>query len=557
MTYDLRREHWIPWRRRSGYVEWGTPALLVDRLEDDPVVAIAAPRPDFDGALQEFMIGLLSLALQPEDEDEWLARWRTPPATEELQAALDALPPAFDLDGDGPRFFQDFSGEELATVKLGTIEQMLIDAPGEQTERLNKDLFVKVGRVERLGRPAAAMALLTLQTYAPTGGQGYRTSLRGGGPLTTIVDPRVDAAGAWRAHEQPLWRKLWANAVTRTQWQSSGVMDGPQDVFPWLAPTRVSDPKRGRATTPGDAHPLQAFFGLPRRLRLEFSGPGRCDLTGRDDEETVIAFRTCNYGVQYSGWQHPLTPYYYDKRNDAWLPVHGQPDGVGWRDWLGITMRTPEAGTRKPAAVVAHFNERGRRIGTPVVRLHAFGYDVDNMKARGWIDANLPAFVVTDPERQRLLADTAGRLTNGTGIAAAALISAVKDAYFDRPNDAPGDLSQVKAELWGATGSAFFDIMRRITAADADVDLANEECLAFSTMLKRHVESIFDRWCTEDGIASDAMRRLVTARYNLVATLRGYSKLGKKLFMELRIPTPSDVRVARDARPHSYKEAKT
>src|SRR6478609_8249227 len=114
MSYDLRRENWIPWRRRSGSLEWGVPALVADLSGEDPVVAVAAPRPDFGGAIEEFLIGLLTIALQPEDERAWLEHWRQPPAPAELQHALDALPSAFDLDGDGPRAFQDLAASDLA-----------------------------------------------------------------------------------------------------------------------------------------------------------------------------------------------------------------------------------------------------------------------------------------------------------------------------------------------------------------------------------------------------------------------------------------------------------
>lgn len=336
MSYDLRDAPWIPWRRRSGVVDWGPPSALTDRIVEDPVVALAAPRPDFDGALQEFLIGLLTVALQPADEDQWEEHWHAPPSSDDLSMALEALPSAFDLDGGGARFFQDLSADELEHAKKVPIDQLLIDAAGEQTQLLNKDLFVKRERVARIGRPAAAMALLTMQTYAPSGGQGHRTSLRGGGPLTTLVDPRVDLTGAPHAHDLPLWRKLWANVETKTQWAAR--MPHPQaldTVFPWLGPTRVSDPKSGAPTRPPDVHPLQAYFGLPRRIRLEFSSAGRCDLTGLDDDQTVVGFRMRTYGSQYVGWRHPLSPHYRAKAKGELLPLHGQPNGIGWRDWGG------------------------------------------------------------------------------------------------------------------------------------------------------------------------------------------------------------------------------
>ena len=52
MTYDLRHERWIPWRRRSGTVEWGPPWLLTDGIAgDDPIVALVATSPPPSGEL--------------------------------------------------------------------------------------------------------------------------------------------------------------------------------------------------------------------------------------------------------------------------------------------------------------------------------------------------------------------------------------------------------------------------------------------------------------------------------------------------------------------------
>lgn len=539
-------------------------SLLVDGVGgDNPVVGLAAPRPDIDGALQEFLIGLLTVALPPADEAEWRRLWEDPPSADTLQTALDVLPPAFDLDGDSPRFFQDYSGGDFADVEPGPIEQILIDAPGDQTLKLNKDLFVKRGRVERLGRPAAAMALLTLQTYAPSGGQGHRTSLRGGGPLTTLVDPRVDGAGRSLAHDQPLWYKLWANVETNAQWTSrapAGSPASPAAIFPWLAPTRTSNQKKGgKATSANDAHPLQAYFGLPRRIRLEFGDAGRCDLTGIDDERTVTGFRMRNYGVQYVGWKHPLSPRYRTKDTEPWLPVHGQPGGVGWRDWLSLSLIAPEGGLREPASSVAAFNRRGVALDIVNPRLHAFGYDMDNMKARGWTEALLPAFAV-DERRQALVYSTAFGLADATGMAASALLGAVKAALFQSPDDASGDLGQVRLDLWVATERTFYDDMSAIVAAelaeDAADDLAGERRRAFADVLRDRAMEVFDRWCPAVGLAPAALRRRVTARYNLLSTLRGYSSFGEKIFASLGIAAPGGGKAARKAtRTRSRKEA--
>jgi CRISPR system Cascade subunit CasA len=566
---DLRTHPWIPWLRRDLQVEWESVAHLVDGVTgDNPIVGIASPRPDFDGALQEFLIGLMSAAFAPGDDDAWFALWQDPPTPQELTAALLKLPQAFELDGEGPRFLQDLAARELADQEVLAIDRLLIDSPGDQGIRLNTDLFVKRGRIEQLGRPAAALALLAMQTYAPSGGQGHRTSLRGGGPLTTLIDPRVDEAARFRGHEQSLWRKLWANVETGEQLAnraSSRTPSTAERIFPWLAPTRTSNTKSGgKSTTPGDAHPLQAYFGLPRRIRLEFGDAGQCDLTGRHDERTVIGLRMLNYGVEYRSWRHPLSPYRRSKASDdEWIPVHGQPGGIGWRDWMSLALEAPSADrVREPALVVTAFTRRGPLVRVTRPRIHAFGYDVDNMKARGWVDASLPGVAIDDPVTRKLLYDTASALVDGAGHAATALFVAVRETLFQSGENAAGDIGEVKYEMWDATEAAFYDAIGRI--ADPGLDhftAANEESIRlkreFLTRLEEAAFTVFDRWCPPDALKPGVLRRRVSARYNLGSALRGYSKLGEKLFDALGIPRPGGGREARAVKKKGSRKSRT
>jgi CRISPR system Cascade subunit CasA len=535
----------------------------VSRLDDDPVVALAAPRADFDGAMQELLVGLLTAAVRPADEAAWLALWKAPPSVEALQAALGALPDAFDLEGDGPRFFQDLSAADFASAEPKPIDQLLIDSPGEQGVSLNKDLFVKRARVQRVSRPVAAMALVTMQTYAPAGGQGYRTSMRGGGPLTTLVDPRDDDANGVRAAEQPLWQMVWANVETAEQLaaRTPGNAAPADTAFPWLAPTRTSNLKKGGvSTTPTHAHPLQAYFGLPRRIRLELADGGTCELTGRADERTVTGFRAVNYGVQYDGWKHPLSPHYRTKPSDPWFPTHGQPGGIAWRDWLSLTLGT--ADDRSPAQNVAHFaNRRAARVGCREFRVHVFGYDMENMKARGWTEALVPAFAA-DEARRELVHGVAGSLVGATSRAATALLVAVKTAFFQRADDASGDLDQVKLELWAETERPFYAAVRAV--ADAALDDAaamarvDEERRGYAPTLKRAALDVFDRWCPGSGLDVDALRRRVAARYQLSSALGGYTKLGEEICAALGIAPPGGGRAGRAAKTAgTAKEKKT
>src|SRR6202035_2328932 len=108
-------------------------------------------------------------------------------------------------------------------------------------------------------------------------------------------------------------------------------------IFPWLVPTRVWTKANCRITTPEDVDWRQAFFGMPRRVRLDFELTTErlpCDLTGEVDEIIVKTWRSKPNGTKYEAWggRHPLTPYYRSKINDTTLlPLHLKIGRVGYR----------------------------------------------------------------------------------------------------------------------------------------------------------------------------------------------------------------------------------
>jgi CRISPR system Cascade subunit CasA len=256
IVFNLLTDQWLPARRADGRVDVIRPAQVTSSIETNPVISIEWPRADFRMACIEFLIGLTATACPPADEEDgWIDGWESPPSPDTLADAFTPLTHAFDLDGPGPRFLQDF--DELPG-EPDSPETLLIEAPGANTRRNNTALLVKAGRVTRLSRPAAAMALFTLQCYAPSGGRGNLTSVRGGGPLTTLAVPPINHG--------PLWKLIWAN--TPSGRGGPGLPTDLSRIFPWLAATRTAD--RFPATTPAEAHPLQVFWGhaAPDTARL-------------------------------------------------------------------------------------------------------------------------------------------------------------------------------------------------------------------------------------------------------------------------------------------------
>ena len=219
--FALVQQAWIPVALADGQRAFVRPCDISQPFNGHSIVRIATGRPDCDISLTEFLIGLLAVTIGPKDRREWVVRYRTPPSSAELEAAFATFAAALHLDGDGPRFFQDLETLEGAP---NPVEALFIDAPGGNTIKENADHFLKRGRSSTLSRAGAAIVLATLQTSAPSGGAGHRTSLRGGGPLSTLVLP-----GTTDNSEPTLWQRLWANVPAGMQATSAD----PERIFPW------------------------------------------------------------------------------------------------------------------------------------------------------------------------------------------------------------------------------------------------------------------------------------------------------------------------------------
>ena len=474
------------------------------------IIDITATRADFRGAIYQLLLGLLQTAFTPTDIKTWRRYWNSPPDAELLESAFVSYRDAFELITPigTPAFMQDLALEE---GEQKDIAALFIDAPGGKTLRDNQDHFVKRGGIEKLSPFSAALALFTLQINAPSGGVGHRVSVRGGGPLTTLVlPPEGDERGS-------LWHRLWLNVLTAEE-----LAELPGDhrnrsrerIFPWMGATRTSE-KKGMETYPEQAHPLQVYWSMPRRMRLGEAGKsGVCDLSGEPSEELTTGFLTKNYGINYAGhWQHPLTPYVLEADKEP-LSIKAQPGGLGYRHWLGLAVTARQGKlTRAPALVVRRYEARQNRL--PELdfepRLWSFGYDMDNMKARCWYEAEMPLFNL-DQERREDAGELAKKMIEAATDVLKTLRSALKNAWFDRPKDAKGDISFIDANFWSATEPDFYALLRGLIACLEDEDAIDEQLQRWSRVLKQQARELFDRYALSSLNEDGDLKRVVKAR---------------------------------------------
>ncbi|MEE4356836.1 MAG: type I-E CRISPR-associated protein Cse1/CasA [Desulfococcaceae bacterium] len=506
---NLIHDNWISVIRKGGKEK-----IAPWQISEADITDITAPRPDFKGALFQFLIGLLQTACPPEDTDEWKDWWDEPPEGGELKKQFEKFSHAFEPDTDGPAFMQD---SDLPDGENKAVAALLIEAPGGKTQKDNLDHFIKRDMVNAVCPHCAVMALFTLQTNAPSGGVGHRVGLRGGGPLTTLVMPDEDGK-----EESSLWKKLWLNILPKeeTEYLSGNPkLKKDEDIFPWLAPTRTSEKKSGQDTLPTHAHPLQMYWGMPRRIRLDFSDTlsGTCDLCGESGDRLLKQFRTKNYGINYNGpWEHPLSPHNRSDPKKPPLPMHGQKGGISYRHWLGLVVNT-ENSKMQPAMILHHYYEDKQDEITEVrqARLWAFGYDMDNMKARCWYESLMPVYPVSEKQRDVIgkqaekFIETAEKIAGNTR-------TAVKKAWFDRPGDAKGDFSFIDKSFWQNTEAAFYECIREvIEQADGMEEKTDDIKEKWAKTLFTQSLTLFDQWVLSGSAEEKDMKRVIESRQEL------------------------------------------
>lgn len=532
---NLIYDPWLPVRRIGGERDWVRPADITSELTENPIIALDFPRPDWNAAVTELLIGLLACVMAPEDDGEWAEIWNRPPTPEQLTERLAPFTFAFNLGGDGPRCFQDF--DALNDGGDTPISALLMDAPSEDSSK-NNDLFIKQGLTAALSLPYAAAALITMQTFAPEGGAGVLTSMRGGGPLTTLATIKRRRADG-KDVVTTLWDTVWAN-VPSQDW--IGTMPAPADqtIFPWLAPTRSS--AQG-ATLPADsvAHKLQAFFGLPRRIRLDFSPANgeRCSLHGPEGDTLVRGFKRRPRGVKYEGWKHPLSPYRVQATGDV-TAMHPSSASPTYRDWLAWVV-VPEDRKSECAACIAWWErrlERARRYAAFSAESDAeswqssvigWGFAMNKMKALSWLEARIPYFDAPPdiPEEQwrARFSATVEKLVAGAREAGSALRYRLRLARFgscDRekgsyslPKTSPGKnaFEEIYESFWRETERDFLAGLKQLRAAPGDEKRAVRE--TFRDVLRAKALQLFDEAAGTDELADQDARRIIEARASL------------------------------------------
>jgi CRISPR system Cascade subunit CasA len=451
--FNLLYDSWIPVKMRNGETK---PIRAFEIVQKD-IVAIDAPRADFNAALMQFLIGLLQTVYAPENPRAWRSLYTQPPSEDQLKETFKDIEPAFYLDGDGYRFMQD----ELSTKvgELRPIEEMIFGAPGESGKEKNQDHFIKRNHIAGLCRSCTASALLTANIFAEDGGRGYFQSMRGNGFVSCLV--QLDE----RISERTLWRNLWLN-VMETTVKSEIDLEGS---FYWLKDlpdkpfvarlekieSEITDLKRRKRDTKdktlkgqidekvkllkresgevkkelyGDEdmdnlsanktvfpvnNSLHVYWAWMRRYFLDTSSTinEQCGICHNMDKLTIKFYKT-GKGYKYpkEEWQnnHPCSPSakyhreHYSKENqkykDKMLAIEMTQNGLPYTYWQDFLTQTED---QSPAKVVNEHLKRKRTEEQLI--LWSFGYAMDSNSPKGWHESKTPLYLIDGAEKRKVI----------------------------------------------------------------------------------------------------------------------------------------------------------
>jgi CRISPR system Cascade subunit CasA len=510
---NLITDPWIPVYCRSGRHRLICPLELSDTV--DPPIELAAIRPDFNGALAQFLVGLLQLVAP--NRQLRLESMQANPETYPLQK-LKEFAANFEFDSGAARVMQDMDFDASEALELTAL---LIEAPGENTVKNNADLFAKRRESLALSLPLAAQALITMQTNAPSGGQGHRTSLRGGGPISMLLWPR-DLKGI----PITLLQKLLLNVFAHDSKEESPRLD---IALPWCAPCLSSEggadvlSKLAKKDPTADELRLLCYFATARRVRLRFETQGQCAWSG-ETGPVASGYETKNFGANYlsQSFQHPLSPYYEMK--GEWLPLHLNDLGFTYADWV---QTIGGDGIRAPAVLDKHrLGELGHQLADDAV--WAFGFLMDNMKCLAWHEARFPMFAIPE-ERKKSVLSLAMQMVNATEAARKLLARAIRKAWTDEGKN--GDTSVPERELYACTKEQFYQALKDVVAFEGDeaagsqLNIDKRE-LWFQT-LRIYSLKLFEAHAERSDVRDDSVQAIARAAH-------AHANLSKGLWIEVR-----------------------
>jgi len=576
--FNLLSDAWIQVKGRD-------KPITVSEIVQPDIIALDAPRADFNAALMQFLIGILQTVFAPKNPREWRKFFATPPSENELQEKLNGIKFAFFLDGDGCRLMQDSLAKKVGNKR--PIEEMIFGAPGKSGKEKNQDHFVKQSIISRMCLPCCSSGVLAANFFAEDGGQGYFPGMRGNGFISNLIC--VDE----KQSETSLWKNIWLNVFNiqeASELQIEGEIienffwcqDFPdkgaieeleklnqdcEDLNTSKKATKVKDEKdrvykkiidieariksikasMGTQLIFPDTNGIQVYWAWSRRYWIEVvEGAGRCDLCGHESEKLIEHFFKTNKGYKYpkEHWQdkHPLSPSQkfertqYTKDNkkykDKMLALEMTTNGLPYTYWQNFIIQSEK---HAPAKVVSKYLKSKPSLDQLI--MWSFGYAMESNSPLAWYESKTPLYFVKDEDRRKLIESEIQRYIQASvkisGSRNGYLSNAIKNAWFDE--DTGKNKGQKKSFVvnksieigkcfLNQTHDKFYQLIYQLYNKEEILDDTVKMKLRtdWSHHIKEITEHVFNQWAFKASIKTNP-KRIALAHKQLMQNMNSKS----------------------------------
>lgn len=332
---NLLIDDWIPVACTGSTRQLGLKTLLCS----DESWELALPRDDMELAALQLLISLVQCIAAPADKAALRQRIRRPMAEAEFDAAMAPYHEWFDLDHADTPFMQS---RGVSAKETTPIQKLFIGLP----EGNNHKFFDPEGAITAVCGGCAAIALFNQASCCPSFGGGFKGSLRGSAPITTLVDA------------PDLRQRIWQNVLP--QHQQSNWRQATRDLPSWIDPVRS-----GETVYAVDIGLRRGLFWQPARVELRSGGVGVCGSCGHVSQQTYADFSKEKFNYTVDGlWMHPHSPL-------VWRNKNGEPErhyasfttaSPAWTQLTQFVIETPGEAKEghHPAAVVTAAQARLR-----------------------------------------------------------------------------------------------------------------------------------------------------------------------------------------------------
>lgn len=286
---NLLIDPWVPVLDTCGH-RWIT---LREVLCTDEEWNLALPRDDMELAALQLLVSLTQVLFPPADQAALRERLKSPLSESEYSKAIKRYLSWFDLNHSVTPFMQT---RGVSAKEPTPIQKLFIGLP----EGNNHAFFNAEGEIAAVCGGCAAIALFNQASNCPSFGGGFKGSLRGSAPITTLIDAPT------------LRRRIWENVLPATEVSRLLPEYNPQgdDRPVWVEPIEA-----GKTISVASLGLFRGLFWQPARVELLRGESGNCDHCGGESSCLYAGFNKEKFSYQLEGvWPHPHSPRQWEER---------------------------------------------------------------------------------------------------------------------------------------------------------------------------------------------------------------------------------------------------